>query len=100
MRSSLGLAGRSSGDNLPVFAFGIFADEMRRLQWRIPYRHRARKARVVGGPNNGLLVPVKEKDGDFIFPDVVDWLQYTFDPEAWEFRYTPTEPLGDRLPDR
>jgi hypothetical protein len=73
---------------------------LRRLQWRVPYRHRARKARVVGGPNNGLLVPVKEKDGDFVFPDVADWLHYTFDPEAWEFRYTPSEPLGDRLPDR
>ena len=100
MRWSRGLAGRPSADNLPVSAFGIFADEMRRLQWRLPHRHRARKARVVGGPNNGLLVAVKEKDGDFVFSDVADWLQYTFDPEAWEFRYTPSEPLGDRLPDR
>jgi hypothetical protein len=50
------------------------------------------------GPNNGLLVQVKEKDGDFVFPDVMDWSPYTFDPEAWEFRYTPSELLGDRLP--
>jgi hypothetical protein len=73
---------------------------MKRLQWRFRYRHRARKARVVGGPNNGLLVQVKEKDGEFVFPDVMDWSPYTFDPEAWEFWYTPSEPLGDRLPDR
>lgn len=52
------------GDILPVYAFATSADEMRRLRWRIPHRDRARKARVVGGPNNGLLVPVKEKDGD------------------------------------
>jgi hypothetical protein len=70
----------------------IFADEMKKLQWRFPYRHRARQALVVGGPNNGLLIEVKEKDGDFVFPDVVDWSPYTFDPEAWEFRYTPSEP--------
>jgi hypothetical protein len=70
----------------------IFAAGMKRLQWRFPYRHRARRALVVGGPNNGLLVQVKEKDGDFDFPDVVDWSPYTFDPEAWEFRYTPSEP--------
>jgi hypothetical protein len=84
----------------PGLRFEILADEMKRLQWRVPYRNRARKARVVGGPNNGLLVPVKEKDGDFVFPDVMDWSSYTFDPEAWEFRYTPSERLGDRLPDR
>ena len=52
-------------------------------------RDRARKARVVGGPHNGLLVPVKEKDGDFVYPDVMDFSSYTFDPEAWEFQYTP-----------
>jgi hypothetical protein len=73
---------------------------MRRLRLRVPYRDRARKARVVGGPNNGLLVPVKEKDGDLVYPDVMDFSPYTFDPEAWEFRYTPSERLGDRLPDR
>lgn len=72
---------------------------MKKLQW--PFRHRepARKARVVGGPNNGLLIEVREKDGDVIFPKVMDLSQYTFDPEAWEFRYTPTERLGERLPD-
>ena len=83
------MAGPVVGDSLPAYAFAIFADEMRRLQLRLPYRHRARKARVVGGPHNGLLVPVKEKDGDFVYPDVMDFSSYTFDPEAWEFQYTP-----------
>jgi hypothetical protein len=46
---------------------------------------------VVGGPNNGLLVPVKEKDGDFVYSDVMDSSDYLFDPEAWEFRYTPSQ---------
>lgn len=62
---------------------------MRRFRRRDSNKHRARKARVVGGPNNGLLVPVEEKDGDFVYSDVVDFSQYVFDPEAWEFRYTP-----------
>ena len=64
--------------------------EMRKLRWRDRDKHRARDARVVGGPHNGLLVPVKEKDGDFDYPDVMDFEPYTFDSEAWEFRYTPS----------
>ena len=52
-------------------------------------KDRTRDARVVGGPHNGLLVPVKEKDGDFVYSQVMDLTQYTFDPQAWEFRYTP-----------
>jgi hypothetical protein len=44
---------------------------------------------VVAGPNDGLLVPVKERDGDFVYPDFMDFSHYSFDPEAWEFRYTP-----------
>jgi hypothetical protein len=63
---------------------------MRRLRWRDRDKHRTREARVVGGPNNGLLVPVKEKDGDFVYSDVMDFSHYSFDPEAWEFRYTPS----------
>lgn len=63
---------------------------MRRLRLRNSDKHRIREARVVGGPNNGLLVPVKEKDGDFVYSDVMDFSRYTFDPEAWEFRYTPS----------
>jgi nucleotide-binding universal stress UspA family protein len=55
-----------------------------------PSRHRARDARLVGGPHNGLLVPVKEKNGDFVYSDAMDLTQYSFDPEAWEFRYTPS----------
>ena len=51
-----------------------------------------RNARVVGGPNSGLLVPVTDKgDGDYEFTDVLDVAPYTFDPDAWEFRYTPSE---------
>jgi hypothetical protein len=42
--------------------------EMRKLRRRDRDKHRACEARVVGGPHNGLLVPVKEKDGDFLFP--------------------------------
>jgi hypothetical protein len=64
---------------------------MRRLRWRDSNKHRTREARVVGGPNNGLLVSVKEKDGDFVYPDLMDFSHYTFDPEAWEFRYTPSQ---------
>jgi hypothetical protein len=63
---------------------------MRRLRRRDSGKHHAREARVVGGPNNGLLVPVKEEDGDFVYSDVMDFAQYVFDPEAWEFRYTPS----------
>jgi hypothetical protein len=62
---------------------------MRRPIWPDSDRHRAREARVVGGPRNGLLVPVKEKDGVFVYADVMDLSPYIFDPEAWEFRYTP-----------
>ena len=64
---------------------------MRRLRWRDSNKHRARKARVAGGPNDGLLVPVEEKDGDFVYSDVMDFSHYIFDPEAWEFRYTPSQ---------
>jgi len=64
--------------------------KMRKLRRRDRDEHHAREARVVGGPHNGLLVPVKEKDGDFVYPDVMDFGPYTFDPEAWEFRYTPS----------
>jgi nucleotide-binding universal stress UspA family protein len=51
-------------------------------------KNRARDARVVGGPQNGLLVPVKEKNGDFVYSDGMDFSHYSFDPDAWEFRYT------------
>jgi hypothetical protein len=64
---------------------------MRGLRWRNSDKHRTREARVVGGPNNGLLVPVKEKDGDFVYSDLMDFSHYIFDPEAWEFRYTPSQ---------
>jgi len=64
---------------------------MRRLRRKKRDEHRTRDARVVGGPHNGLLVPVKEKDGDFVYSDVMDFSRYVFDPEAWEFRYTPDE---------
>jgi hypothetical protein len=64
---------------------------MRGLRRRDSNNHRDREARVVGGPNNGLLVRVKEKDGDFAYSDVMGFSEYTFDPEAWEFRYTPSE---------
>jgi hypothetical protein len=64
---------------------------MRRLRRRGD-KHRTREARVVGGPNDGLLVPVKEREGDFVYSDVVDFSRYSFDPEAWEFRYAPSEP--------
>ena len=67
---------------------------MRKLLRRDRDKHGARQARVVGGPNNGLLVPVTEKDGEFDFPDVMDFAPYTFDPEAWEFRYTPGTELA------
>jgi hypothetical protein len=63
---------------------------MRKPRWLNRKQDRPRDARVVGGPHNGLLVPVQEKDGDFDFPDVMDFEPYTFDPDAWEFRYTPT----------
>jgi hypothetical protein len=63
---------------------------MRRLRRRDSDKHRARKARVVGGPNNGLLVPVKEKGRDFVYSDLLDFSHYSFDPEAWEFRYSPS----------
>jgi hypothetical protein len=63
---------------------------MRRLLRRKSDKHRTREARVVGGPNDGLLVPVKERDGDFAYPDVMDVSHYSFDPEAWEFRFTPS----------
>jgi len=62
---------------------------MRRLRRRNSDKHRPREARVVGGPNDGLLVPVKEGDGDSAYPDVMDVSQYSFDPEAWEFQYMP-----------
>jgi len=64
---------------------------MRRLRRRNSDKHRTREARVVGGPNNGLLVPVQKKDDDFVYSDVMDFSNYSFDPEAWEFRYTPSE---------
>jgi hypothetical protein len=65
---------------------------MRRRLRRHRHEHDTRDARVVGGPHNGLLVPVKKKDdGDFVYPEVMDFEPYTFDPEAWEFRYTPSE---------
>jgi len=63
---------------------------MRRLRRQGSDKHRTREARVVGGPNNGLLVPVKEREGDFVYSDVMDFSHYSFDPEAWEFRYTPS----------
>jgi hypothetical protein len=62
---------------------------MRRLRRQRSNKHRARKGRVVGGPKDGFLVPVKEREGDFVYSDVMDLSQYVFDPEAWEFRYTP-----------
>jgi hypothetical protein len=68
----------------------VALSEMRKLRRRDRDKHHAREARVVGGPHNGLLVPVEEKDGDFVYPDVMDFEPYTFDPEAWEFRYTPS----------
>jgi hypothetical protein len=46
---------------------------------------------VAGGPHDGLLVPVAEKDGDFVYSDLMDLSHYSFDPEAWEFRYTPSQ---------
>jgi hypothetical protein len=61
---------------------------MRRLRRRGD-KHRTRDARVVGGPNDGLMVPVKEREGDLVYSDVVDFSHYSFDPDAWEFRYTP-----------
>jgi hypothetical protein len=61
---------------------------MRRLRRRGD-KHRTREARVVGGPNDGLLVSVKEREGDLVYSDVVDFSHYSFDPDAWEFRYTP-----------
>jgi hypothetical protein len=64
---------------------------MRRLRRRGD-KHRTREARVVGGPNDGLLVPVKERQGDFVYSDVVNFSHYSFDPDAWEFRYTPSQP--------
>jgi hypothetical protein len=65
---------------------------MRILRRKQRDKHPTREARVVGGPHNGLLVPVTEKDGDFVFPEVMDFdiSHYTFDPEAWEFRYAPS----------
>jgi hypothetical protein len=63
---------------------------MRRLLRRNSDKNRAREARVVGGPNDGLLVPVKERDGDFVYSDVMEFSHYSFDSEAWEFRYTPS----------
>lgn len=63
---------------------------MRRLRRRASDKHRAREARVVAGPNDGLLLTVKERDGDFVYSDVMDFSNYSFDPEAWEFRYTPS----------
>jgi hypothetical protein len=62
---------------------------MRRLLRRNNDKHRTREARIVGGPNDGLLVPVKERDGDFVYSEVMDFSKYSFDPEAWEFQYTP-----------
>jgi hypothetical protein len=62
----------------------------RKLRRETRDEHHAREARVVGGPHNGLLVPVKEKDGDFVHPDVMDFEPYTFDSAAWEFRYRPS----------
>jgi hypothetical protein len=62
---------------------------MRRLRRRGSDKHRSREARVFGGPNDGLLVPVKARQGDFVYSDVVDLSHYSFDPEAWEFQYTP-----------
>jgi hypothetical protein len=64
--------------------------EMRKMRRRNRHKQHVREARVVGGPHNGLLVPVKETDGDFVYPDVLEFEPYTFDPEAWEFRYTPS----------
>jgi hypothetical protein len=61
---------------------------MRRLRRRGD-KHRTREARVVGGPNDGLLVSVKEREGDLVYSDVVDFSHYSYDPDAWEFRYTP-----------
>jgi hypothetical protein len=55
---------------------------MRRLRRGESKEHRAREARVVGGPNNGLLIPVRERDGDFAYSDLMDLSQYIFDPEA------------------
>jgi hypothetical protein len=63
---------------------------MRRLRRRDSEKQRTREARVVGGPHNGLLIPVKERDGDFVYSDVMDFSHYSFDAEAWEFRYTPS----------
>jgi hypothetical protein len=65
---------------------------MRRLRRRNSDKHRTGAARVLGGPNDGLLVPVKERGGGFVYSDVVNFSQYSFDPEAWEFRYTPRRP--------
>jgi hypothetical protein len=44
---------------------------------------------VIGGPSDGLVVVVKERDGDFVYSDVFDLSQYIFVSEAWEFRYAP-----------
>ena len=63
---------------------------MRRLRWRDD-KNPVRKARVAGGPHDGLLVPVREEDGDFVYSDWMDFSHYVFDPEAWEFRYAPSQ---------
>jgi hypothetical protein len=55
---------------------------MRGLRRRGSDKHCTREARVAGGPNNGLLVPVEERDGDFAYSDVMDFSHYSFDPEA------------------
>ena len=83
------MAGPVVGDSLPAYAFAIFADEMRRRSCDSRTDIAPKKHESSGGPHNGLLVPVKEKDGDFVYPDVMDFSSYTFDPEAWEFQYTP-----------
>jgi hypothetical protein len=57
-------------------------NEMRKLRWRDCDKHHAREARVVGGPHNGPLVPVKEKRRRLRHPDVMDFEPCTFDPEA------------------
>jgi hypothetical protein len=57
---------------------------------------RARDARFVGGPNDGLFIPVSDGTKGLRYPDVVSYMDdYVFDRETWTFR---VKPVAERTP--
>ena len=58
---------------------------MATTQWTDSDALNAKDALVVGGPSDGLLIPVNSRAGQLRYPAAFDATGYTFLPERWMF---------------